>query len=114
MKHPTQQAPHSEFSVSASKPGYVSAETQLENGTQSHVPADSGEDLVHRLILTLEGKIIREYPIEKYSLSIGRRHGNDIQLNDLSLSGRHARITWVPDHVFVEDLDSTNGTLVNG
>lgn len=67
-----------------------------------------------RLILTLEGKIIREIPITNRNISIGRKHDNDIQLNDLTLSGRHAQISSVPDYVFIEDLGSTNGTLVNG
>lgn len=67
-----------------------------------------------RLILALDGKILREIPITNSMISIGRKHGNDIQLNDLTLSGRHAQITSVPDYVFIEDLGSTNGTLVNG
>jgi hypothetical protein len=67
-----------------------------------------------KLILTLEGEVIREYPVGNKSISIGRKHGNDIQLNDLTTSGRHALITSIPDYVFIEDLDSTNGTLVNG
>lgn len=67
-----------------------------------------------KLILTLDGAVVKEYPLDKSSLSIGRRHGNDIQLNDLTVSGRHALITVSGGEAFVEDLDSTNGTLVNG
>ena len=67
-----------------------------------------------KLILTLDGAIVREYPIDKESLSIGRRHGNDIQLNDLTVSGRHSLITNLGENVFVDDLGSTNGTLLNG
>jgi len=67
-----------------------------------------------KLILTLEGRILREFSIGDHNLSIGRKHGNDIQLNDLTLSGRHAQISSIPDYVFIEDLGSTNGTLVNG
>lgn len=67
-----------------------------------------------KLIMTLDGAIIREYPLNKESLSIGRRHGNDIQLNDMTVSGRHALITTIQNDTFVEDLGSTNGTLVNG
>ena len=67
-----------------------------------------------RLILTLDGAVIREYEIDKDSISIGRKHGNDIQLNDLTVSGRHALITKMGDHVYVDDLGSTNGTLLNG
>jgi len=68
-----------------------------------------------KLILTLDGEIINEHPLETETLSIGRKHTNDIQLNDLTVSGRHAMISCTqPDQVFVEDLGSTNGTLING
>ena len=67
-----------------------------------------------KLILTLDGAIVKEYPIDRESISIGRRHGNDIQLNDLTVSGRHCLITNLGDNIFVDDLGSTNGTLLNG
>lgn len=67
-----------------------------------------------KLILTLDGQVIREFAIDKDSISIGRRHGNDIQLNDLTVSGRHALITMMGDNIYVDDLGSTNGTLLNG
>lgn len=67
-----------------------------------------------KLIMTLDGAIIREYMIDKDSISIGRKHGNDIQLNDLTVSGRHALITTMGENAYVDDLGSTNGTLLNG
>ena len=67
-----------------------------------------------KLIMTLDGTIIREYAIDKDSISIGRKHGNDIQLNDLTVSGRHALVTYIGDKAYVDDLGSTNGTLLNG
>lgn len=67
-----------------------------------------------KLILTLDGAVIREYTIDKDSISVGRKHGNDIQLNDLTISGRHSLITTVGENVFIDDLGSTNGTLLNG
>ena len=68
-----------------------------------------------KLILTLDGEIINEHPLEAETLSIGRKHDNDIQLNDLTVSGRHAMISCMnPEQTFVEDLGSNNGTLVNG
>jgi len=67
-----------------------------------------------KLILTLDGAVIREYSIDKESISIGRKHGNDIQLNDLTISGRHTLITKVSENIFIDDLGSTNGTLLNG
>ena len=68
-----------------------------------------------KLILTLDGEVINEYPVGEKVISIGRKHGNDIQLNDLTISGRHALISSTSENkVTVEDLASTNGTLVNG
>lgn len=67
-----------------------------------------------KLILTLDGAVVKEYPIDKDSISIGRKHGNDIQLNDLTVSGRHALIVSMGEHIYVDDLGSTNGTLLNG
>jgi hypothetical protein len=67
-----------------------------------------------KLIMTLDGAILREYHIDKDSISIGRKHGNDIQLNDLTVSGRHSLITVMGENTYVDDLGSTNGTLLNG
>ena len=67
-----------------------------------------------KLIMTLDGAVIREYEIDKDSISIGRKHGNDIQLNDLTVSGRHALLTMMGENAYVDDLGSTNGTLLNG
>ncbi len=67
------------------------------------------------LILTLDGEVINEYKLDDISISIGRKHSNDIQLNDLTISGHHAVISPTSEsHFTVEDLTSTNGTLVNG
>ncbi|MCK4587403.1 MAG: FHA domain-containing protein [Gammaproteobacteria bacterium] len=70
--------------------------------------------MLSKLILTLDGEVINEYPVGEKIISIGRKHGNDIQLNDLTISGRHALITSSENKITVEDLASTNGTLVNG
>jgi len=67
-----------------------------------------------KLIMTLDGAILREYPVVKDSISVGRKHGNDIQINDMTVSGRHALVTTLVGNTYVEDLGSTNGTLVNG
>lgn len=66
-----------------------------------------------KLILTLDGAVLKEIEIGSDTLSIGRRPGNDVQLNDLAVSGRHALLTAL-HNTYVEDLGSTNGTLVNG
>lgn len=114
MKHPIQQAPHSSQSGKISEPGVNFPENSPGQGQLTQISTPPAEEMRRRLVLTLEGKIIREYPIEDNNLSIGRSHGNDIQLNDMTLSGRHALISCIPDYVFIEDLGSTNGTLVNG
>ncbi|HXF67205.1 MAG TPA: FHA domain-containing protein, partial [Burkholderiales bacterium] len=67
-----------------------------------------------KLILSLEGTVIREYPIDKERITIGRKPQNDIQIENLAVSGEHACIVTILNDSFLEDLGSTNGTLVNG
>lgn len=67
-----------------------------------------------KLILTKNGIIKQEYVLASESMSIGRKSSNDIQLNDLTVSGRHSLITTLRDHTYIEDLGSTNGTILNG
>ncbi len=66
-----------------------------------------------KLVMTLDGAVIKEIKIDRETLSIGRRPGNDVQLNDLAVSGRHALFSAM-HNTYIEDLGSTNGTLVNG
>lgn len=86
----------------------------LDSSKAKESKNNGSDNVKRRLILSLDGEIIREYRIGANEIHIGRKHGNDIQLNDLALSGRHAVITVQPDYVFIEDLGSTNGTMVNG
>lgn len=67
-----------------------------------------------KLILSLEGQVIREIELNKERVTIGRKPHNDIQIENLAVSGEHATITTILNDSFLEDLDSTNGTLVNG
>jgi pSer/pThr/pTyr-binding forkhead associated (FHA) protein len=67
-----------------------------------------------KLILSLEGSVIREIPLDRERLTIGRRPQNDIQIENLAVSGEHACIVTILNDSFLEDLGSTNGTLVNG
>lgn len=70
--------------------------------------------VVPRLILSMDGLVLREIVLDRERLSIGRKGVNEIQIEDLAISGEHARITTILGDSFLEDLDSTNGTNVNG
>lgn len=68
-----------------------------------------------------DGVVVNQYPMTAGSLRIGRDGDNDIQLEDVTVSGRHAVFTVKPSpymdglhDVFIDDLGSTNGTTVNG
>lgn len=67
-----------------------------------------------KLILSLDGVVIRDVKIDKERISIGRKPQNDVIIDNLAVSGEHTLITCVGNDVFVEDLGSTNGTIVNG
>ena len=67
-----------------------------------------------KLILSFDGKIIKEYELDQELITIGRKPGNDIQIDNLAVSGTHAKILTILNDSFIEDLDSTNGTLING
>lgn len=67
-----------------------------------------------KLILSLEGSVIREIPLNKDRVTIGRKAQNDIPIENLAVSGEHACIVTILNDSFLEDLGSTNGTLVNG
>lgn len=66
-----------------------------------------------KLIITLDGQQIREVELDKERITIGRKPHNDIQIDNLAISGEHAAIITVNDESFVEDMGSTNSTLVN-
>jgi FHA domain len=67
-----------------------------------------------KLILSMDGVIIREYPLSKERITIGRKAQNDIVIDNLAVSGEHAAIVTILHDSFLEDLDSTNGLEVNG
>ena len=67
-----------------------------------------------KLILSLEGQVIKEIELNKMRMTIGRKPHNDIPIENLAVSGEHAAITSILNDSFLEDMDSTNGTLVNG
>ena len=67
-----------------------------------------------KLIMSLDNAVIREVPLDKDRVTIGRKAHNDIQIDNLAVSGEHAVIVTILNDSFLEDLGSTNGTLVNG
>ena len=67
-----------------------------------------------KLILMFHDQVLGEFPVDKERLSIGRKASNDIQIDNLAVSGEHCRVITVLDDSFLEDLGSTNGTIVNG
>lgn len=67
-----------------------------------------------KLIVTEADGKSRELALDKERVTIGRHADNDIALNDKAVSGHHAVVITILSDSFLEDLDSTNGTLVNG
>src|SRR5512141_288400 len=67
-----------------------------------------------KLIMSLDNAVIREVPLDKERTTIGRKAHNDIQIDNLAVSSEHACIVTILNDSFLEDLGSTNGTLVNG
>ena len=67
-----------------------------------------------KLILSMDGLVLKEIPLTKERTSIGRKPHNDIQIDNLAVSGEHAVIVTILNDSFLEDLGSTNGTVVNG
>ena len=67
-----------------------------------------------KLVLSMDGLVLKEIQLNKERLTIGRKPHNDIQIDNLAISGDHAAVVTILADSFLEDLNSTNGTLVNG
>jgi FHA domain-containing protein len=67
-----------------------------------------------KLILSVDGQVLKEFALSKERTLIGRKPHNDIQIDNLAVSGEHAAIITILNDSFIEDLGSTNGTMVNG
>jgi pSer/pThr/pTyr-binding forkhead associated (FHA) protein len=67
-----------------------------------------------KMILSMDGLVLKEIPLVKERMTLGRKPHNDIQIDNLAISGEHAAIVTILNDSFLEDLNSTNGTLVNG
>lgn len=67
-----------------------------------------------KLILSMDNLVLKEIPLSKERTTLGRKAHNDIQIDNLAISGEHAVIVTILNDSFLEDLNSTNGTFVNG
>ena len=67
-----------------------------------------------KLILSMDGLVLKEIALTEERTTIGRKPHNDIQIDNLAVSGEHAVIVTILQDSFLEDLGSTNGTVVNG
>ena len=67
-----------------------------------------------KMIVSIDGVVIKEVQLTKDRTTLGRRPYNDIVIDNLAVSGEHAVMQMSGAEVFLEDLNSTNGTYVNG
>ena len=67
-----------------------------------------------KIIISLDGAAIKEVQLTKERTTLGRRLYNDIVIKHLAVSGEHALLQMTGHEVYIEDLNSTNGTYVNG
>jgi len=67
-----------------------------------------------KLVLSFNGDVVTEYELDKEVLTIGRKPDNDIHIENPAVSGHHAKILTFLNDSFIEDLGSTNGTIING
>ena len=67
-----------------------------------------------KLVVSLDGVVIKEVQLTKDKTTLGRRPYNDIVIDNLAVSGEHAVLQMLGVDVFIEDLNSTNGTYING
>jgi predicted component of type VI protein secretion system len=67
-----------------------------------------------RMILSLNGQTLAEYNLSKERYTVGRLPDNDIRIDNPAVSGHHSLVINILNDSFLEDLNSTNGTYVNG
>lgn len=67
-----------------------------------------------KVIVMIDGVVIKEIQLTKEKTTLGRRPYNDIVIDNLAVSGEHAVLHMTAGQVTVEDLNSTNGTFVDG
>jgi pSer/pThr/pTyr-binding forkhead associated (FHA) protein len=66
-----------------------------------------------KITLKLGDKVLASFESDNEEISIGRADSNDIKIDNLAVSGKHARVRKVLNTYLIEDLGSTNGTFVN-
>ena len=67
-----------------------------------------------KMIVSIDEVVIKEVQLTKEKTTLGRRPYNDIVIDNLAVSGEHAILQMTGTEVVLEDLNSTNGTFVNG
>ncbi|MDX8387623.1 MAG: FHA domain-containing protein [Ghiorsea sp.] len=69
--------------------------------------------MASKLILKFKDTVISEFMLNQEETTIGRKPENTIHIDNLAVSSRHARVLKIGKKIILEDLGSTNGTLVN-
>lgn len=94
---------------------------EMDRGARRCPPYGKGESVMAeeigqspKLIVKYRGSVVKDCIITQPEFTIGRKPENDLVIEDPAVSGRHARIVKIQAVYFIEDLQSTNGTLVNG
>ncbi|MGZ5780694.1 MAG: FHA domain-containing protein, partial [Burkholderiaceae bacterium] len=67
-----------------------------------------------KIVLSMDGVVLQEMMLSKERITIGRRPHNDLVIDNSAISAEHAVIVTMLSNAFLEDLNSTNGTRVNG
>jgi hypothetical protein len=66
-----------------------------------------------KLVIKFGGRVLKEIPLDKPLITIGRRADNDVVIDNLAVSRYHARVVEDSGAFFIEDIGSTNGTYLN-
>ncbi|MGA1792237.1 MAG: FHA domain-containing protein [bacterium] len=66
-----------------------------------------------QIALKFKDTVLRTIQTDRDKITIGRKKKNDIQIDNLQVSNKHARIIKHGSNYFIEDLKSTNGTYLN-
>ena len=70
--------------------------------------------MMAKLVLSFNGETLSEYPLDRETVTIGRKDDSDIHIDNLAVSSKHAKVLTILNDSFIEDLGSTNGTFING